>query len=390
LPEGFQSLDYELLEYVGKLPSPVTDRLAGELKARDTLVSHLRVSNNRLARITARAAAAAKRRRAGHNPVAAAAEAAEAVAEAEVAALQAEAEVESARSKRAMDRAHKLEREIMLVEETANAEFSRIAVRLEEAERCSAAKQPASNSSPIFEAQEESDDRGRLHEAQCHLHSLHERAVQLSRMREQAERRAQQREQELRLLQGDREQLRAEVQSFRAQTLGFERAERREEELRQSVKEMKSEFRRMSKADTNGLSEPSTIHRKPPRQPLHVQRPPATPSEVQVSSARSHSSAASTQGQGGKASQSRTRPATPQKKQPVERVARTLPVGGCDAGVAKCVPADTSSLAVLGQERSSTPLKTSPLRCAHRANSRSGMPLMSIPTPLRAIASMVR
>jgi len=345
LPDDFQPLDYEIMEYVGALPAEVLERLACELQARESLVDHLRSSNDRLARNAVASAARSYKRSRRTGPAAASSAGAEAASAAQVVALQAEAEGEASRSARAMARAQKLHLEILQVEEATDAELSRIALRVEAAEQ-RLGHQP---SSAGLETEEVDDDRARLREAQHTIHGLHEHSAQLAQTRQQAERRAQLREQELRLICGDREQVREEIHSYRKQTAAFERSERQEEELCRELKAAKAELRRLSKAASTASQE-SLVPMTPK---LNSQgRRPATP---------------------------QSRPETPQKRELGERVQRALPIGG-----------DASPRTPLHQ---ASPLvrKASPRRvCASRATSSSRSHLMSIPTPLRALASMVR
>lgn len=421
LPDGFQPLDYELLEYVGVIPPQVIERLASELKAREGLVTRLRTSNDRLARASARVATAARcsRKTLGGD-------AASATAAAEVVALQAEADAEAARSAKAMDKAQNLQIEILQVEESTEAELARIALRIERAE------QEACDSESGLEAQDEDDDRLDLHEARATLHRLRERASQLSRTRDQAERRAQQRDQELRLLCADRGQLRAEVQEFRSRTAAFECAERQEEELRNALKDARLKLRRLEKAATaaphDAAQPPATAGKKPPLPArsgtpqrgglgtpqrgstvprastpqraigsmgtFGTPRRAATPrgsSEAPPRRCASTSRPDSARQPMPKANARRPRsPVTPQRKAYVERVQRSLPVGGADVQESAAAKENMTVGTVVmaeGQVPPSTPQRASPRRgCSSRGKSDRSL-IMSVPSPLRAMAS---
>jgi len=223
-------LEYELFEYVGALPAKVAERLASEVQARDDLVSRLRASNEKLVQQQSRQSLPAPAVVGPGDAEVAAAAAAE-----QVEALDAEAEADARRTTKATENANKLHVEIQQVEETTNAELCRIGLRVE-----AATKQ-------FHDLQDVGADHARLCKARDQLRCLTERASQLVRKKEKDEQRDRKSEEDLRVVRADRDQLKAEVLSFRAQTATFESAERQEEALRRELREAKAKLRQISK-----------------------------------------------------------------------------------------------------------------------------------------------
>lgn len=369
LPDHFQPLDYDLLEYAVSLPPKLAERISQEMDVREQHVTRLRESNEQLARAAvaatqrlppagATAASSAQQFAAIGAPTSAGAEAAAASLAAEVATRQAESEAEAARSARAIEKAHSLQLEVLQVEEATDAQLTKIAAR------CNAARQSVCVDDPDkgVTTQNGPDERASLREALAKLHCLRERASQLERTHQQAERRAQNRDQELRLLRADCNQLRAEVQGFRTQAVAFSRAEQKEEELRRELREAKAELRRCEKAPPSTIAEPVGV----------------VFSEAEVAA-----------GSGVACSKPKLRPAstrphprreaTPQKVSSNERVQRSLPVGGGSR------PATPQREAAEPSSRASS----LGIKCLSRANTERS-PLRYVPSPLRALARLGR
>lgn len=247
LPEEWQPLEYELLEYANKLPPGFADRVGSELEAQTHTVSQLRARTAQLlqrelaatstqerfvsdmvppspepadmrVRVTATPAAASAGTTPSKKSIGSAAAAAEAKRRGQLA-----------------ESAKQLEQKARQVRRSAERELAALSARIRAAE-----EQQRQLSK---EAAEDAVDRKRLWEAEAELLRLRCRLQQLDAARRHAERRATQREDEDRQLDTDVAYLRAEIRSYLARQPEYESLEQREEELRRRLRIVKMQLR---------------------------------------------------------------------------------------------------------------------------------------------------
>jgi len=271
LPEEWQPLEYELLEYADKLPPGFVDRVATELEAQARAVDVLRAQAQKLlqrevgereaaSKLSAAAAVAATP--AQEDPELAAQlpqeqflatarqRAAAACAVAACAGTTAPQRRNSGAAAAAADakrRAHlaenarHLESRTKQVRRAAERDVTALAGRIQAAEEQQ--KQLSK------QAAEDALERKKLWEAEAELLRLRCRMQQLEAARRHAARRSQQREEEDKQLDADLAYLRAEVENHRAQQQEFDSMEESEDGLRRRLRAAKAQLQEVQLQD---------------------------------------------------------------------------------------------------------------------------------------------
>lgn len=222
LPEEWQPLEYELLEYADKLPPGFADRVGSELDAQTRTLSELRARTQQLIQKEVAAGMTKEDVTAGMTKE------------------DKEEQHSSARRAQLAENARQLEGKARQVRRVAEKELTDLTSRIRTAE-----EQQRQLSK---EAAEDAAERKRLWESEAELLRLRCRLQQLDAARRHTERRAAQREDEERQLEADLAYLKLEVQTFRARTQESEVLEQREEELRRRLRAAKLLLRTQQRA----------------------------------------------------------------------------------------------------------------------------------------------
>mmetsp|Transcript_51095 Transcript_51095/g.108551 ORF Transcript_51095/g.108551 Transcript_51095/m.108551 type:complete len:394 (-) Transcript_51095:588-1769(-) len=300
LPDDWQPLDYELLDYADSLPPGFAQRVARELEVQEQTVSQLR-SLNRL--LLSREAAAASEAAATAATAAAAAAApapeAEPVTAVEAATQQttgddqghdaeistgsippcAEALAEGRRKAEIAENSARLEAKTKEVRKEADRTLNALNLRLKAAEE----KQRQLAREAAIDAAE----RKELWEAEATLLRLRCKLQQKEAGRRHAERRVEQREEEDRHLRSDIANLSQEAAAYKATLAELEAMNlaKQEEELRQALRAAKAELRHRQRTAGNTASSKqpgsapaataaAATASTAPRSPLLVRRSP--------------------------------------------------------------------------------------------------------------------
>lgn len=256
LPEEWQPLEYELLEYADALPPGFACRVGKELEVQERTVAQLRALNALLLRQEAAVAGAtAAGSEAGTSAEAAAVAglAREAAAGGGCAAAAAEAK----RRAELEESAKQLDAQTHQVRREAEKAMGELTTRVRAAEETQ--RQLARESA------EDAGDRKRLWEAEADLLRLCCKKQQREAGLRHSERRAAQREDEDRQTEGDLAHLHNEATSYRIRVAEYEgmNLDAHEEELRQALRDAKAEVR--AKQKNIAAAAPSKDSASPPR-----------------------------------------------------------------------------------------------------------------------------
>jgi len=278
LPESWEPLEYEMLEYADSLPRRFAERVRFELEVQSETVAQLRGEHAELRQACKDKGSSADafdevKPHLLASPCGAATPCSTAAPTTPTRAITKCSAEAQWRSPCAV-RARKMESKTHQVLESADEEL----VQLSKRERHAKEQQRLL----ACEATEDEAARRKLREVEGDLLRMHCRVQQLERARRHADHRVSQREEEERRIASDLEHLRAEVRSFRAKVPDFERLEQLEEKLRNELREAKNALRtkQMSMASDSAkdlrfttpsrsrASTPCSAKSYPPRPPL--------------------------------------------------------------------------------------------------------------------------